>query len=155
MILIQNLGKDIAKNNKIGLFLCEVCDEHSIKPLNNGYRDKSCGCARTKHGDYGSKLYWIWSEMKKRCKCKTHSRYKYYGKRGIKVCIEWEDYKPFLQWAIVSGYKEGLTIDRKDNNGNYEPSNCHFITRSENAKKGFVDNIRTWDARGKLMPLER
>lgn len=71
----------------------------------------------------------------------NHTNYITYKLRGIKVCEEWLlSAKVFYEWAIASGWKEGLTIDRIDSNGNYEPFNCRFITRSENSKKARLEN---------------
>ena len=70
--------------------------------------------------------------MKQRCqnpKCKAYNNY---GARGIKVCEEWQQFEPFLAWALANGYKKGLDLDREDNDGNYEPSNCRWISRRQN-----------------------
>jgi hypothetical protein len=77
-------------------------------------------------------IYWAWKSMKQRCKNPRCKAYKNYGARGIKVCEEWESFEPFLQWCLSNGYSKGLDLDRKDNNGNYEPDNCRWITRAEN-----------------------
>lgn len=70
--------------------------------------------------------------MKARCYNATHDRYKDYGARGIVVCDEWlNDFTVFYDWAMNNGYKENLTIDRIDVNGNYEPSNCRWVTSKE------------------------
>lgn len=72
--------------------------------------------------------------MKTRCYNKNNSKYKYYGERGIKICDEWlNDFKTFYDWAMNNGYREGLSIDRIDNEGNYEPSNCKWSTAKEQA----------------------
>lgn len=85
----------------------------------------------SKRGPY-YRLYRIWSGMKNRCLSPTCSSYDRYGGRGIKVCDEWvESYLAFKTWAIANGYKNDLTIDRIDVDGNYEPDNCRWATYSE------------------------
>ena len=75
-------------------------------------------------------LYYIWKDMKSRCLNPKDKSYKYYGSRGIKVCEEWKNNMAnFIEWALENGWKKGLTIDRKNNDGNYEPKNCSFVTR--------------------------
>jgi len=104
---------------------------------------KSCGCLShevkltvgkniIKHGFSNTKLYKVWLSMIYRCCKDSFKGYSNYGGRGIKVCNEWlNDYLAFREWALKNGYKEGLTIERKDNEGNYEPLNCKWITRKE------------------------
>ncbi len=79
-------------------------------------------------------LFTVLNTMKSRCNNKNVHAYKWYGGRGIKVCDEWRVFKVFEAWAYANGYQKGLTIDRIDNDGNYEPSNCRWITQSENSK---------------------
>lgn len=87
-----------------------------------------------KHGGKGTKLYEVWYSMRRRCNCQNSNAYKYYGGRGISVCKEWaNDFSKFREWAIANGYREGLSIDRIDVNGNYEPQNCRWTTAKEQA----------------------
>ena len=83
------------------------------------------------HHETKTKLHKRWESMIARCEYPKHPHYKDYGERGISVCEEWHDYEKFRAWAIKNGYSDNLTIDRIDNNGNYEPSNCRFITIKE------------------------
>jgi hypothetical protein len=116
-----------------------------------GGNTKSCGCLsvefnRTrkpgkKHGLYLTKLYAIWVSMRQRCSNPKSQEYSSYGGRGITISPEWDDFKKFYDWAMSHGYKEGLSIDRIDNDGNYSTENCQWLTRSENASKG---NRRTF-----------
>lgn len=77
-------------------------------------------------------IYWAWKSMKQRCKNPNCKAYKNYGERGIKVCEEWEEFEPFLSWSLSNGYSKGLDLDRKDNDGDYTPDNCRWISREEN-----------------------
>ena len=86
-----------------------------------------------KYGMKNTRLYNVWGGMKNRCRNKNSSDYVDYGGRGISYCKEWEDFIPFYNWAIENGYEEGLSIDRVDNNGNYEPSNCRWATTKQQA----------------------
>lgn len=86
-----------------------------------------------KHGGNGTRLYIIWKHMRSRCNTPTDKKYYRYGGRGIKVCSEWDDFTAFREWALNNGYRDDLTIDRIDNDGNYEPNNCKWSTQKEQA----------------------
>lgn len=81
---------------------------------------------RKNQGKSGTRLYSIWSGMKRRCYDNRADSYKNYGQRGIKVCDEWMEFENFEKWANLSGYSNDLSLDRIDNDGNYEPSNCRW-----------------------------
>lgn len=84
-------------------------------------------------------LYFVWTGMVRRCLQKDHKSYKNYGRRGITVCKEWNPNTPgafesFVQWSLNNSYKIGLQLDRIDNNGNYEPGNCMYVTPLSNGQ---------------------
>lgn len=84
------------------------------------------------HGDTGTRLHRIWKSMKGRCYLKSWKPYKWYGARGIEVCEDWKNsYLKFREWAIHEGYQDTLELERIDVNGNYEPSNCKWVTHHE------------------------
>lgn len=106
--------------------------------LKNG-NTQGCGCKsketariRSLNSHRRTRVYSIYNCMKQRCYNQNNKGYKNYGGRGIKICEEWlNDYAKFYDWAIKSGYKDDLTIDRIDVNGNYEPLNCKWSTCKE------------------------
>jgi len=139
---------------------CDCGNEVDIRgcSLTSG-NTTSCGCynrertaeAHTVHGmNRQGKIhpvYHIWSTMIQRCENPNDKRYKDYGGRGIKVYKAWHDPAVFIDWALSHGWREGLTIDRIDNNGNYEPSNCRWVTRKEQARNKRSNRLITFNGK--------
>lgn len=118
------------------------CGNEVIKPRRNLIRNKvkSCGCINKErmkighpiHGQSHTRLYKLWKGMRRRCNDKNNDRNnKYYVSKGIMVCDEWNDFEIFMNWAYENGYRDGLSIDRIDNNKDYCPDNCRFVTMDE------------------------
>lgn len=127
----------VSNRNKYWKCQCD-CGNTSIVSgalLRNGHT-KSCGCLvkergyqmLIKHGLFNKnrRLYGVWHSMRERCFNPNCHAYKDYGGRGITVCSEWNNFEPFYEWAISNGYKDNLTLDRINVNGNYEPNNCRW-----------------------------
>lgn len=146
------------ENKTSGTYWICQCDCGNIKSINTselgGNRTKSCGCLKreilkkqqeTTHGETNTRLYSIWRAMKKRCYQPTSAGYKNYGGRGIVVCDDWVcSYENFRDWALKNGYKENLTLDRLNNDGNYEPSNCRFSTYIQQANNKRTNRVLTY-----------
>lgn len=150
--IISFLPYEKKKNVKV-VCICPKCGKETSKILTdikNGYT-RSCGCEKllklmsrsTKHGYSKTRLYRVYHGMVDRCCDVNNKSYKDYGGRGITICDQWLNEKiSFFEWACNNGYTDDLTIERKNVNGNYEPSNCTFIPNEEQAlnRRTRIDN---------------
>ena len=121
---------------------------------------KSCGCINLeriktmgiKHNCRKTRLYKTWANMKSRCQNPNATNYSNYGGRGIQVCDEWKNsFENFRDWALSNGYKDDLTIDRIDVNGNYKPSNCRWATNKQQGNNKSDNREITYNGRTKTL----
>jgi len=139
---IINEVEQTTKNLRRFLVKCECGNERDLNlPVLANGKSRSCGCLKADEirdrdnyqGIKGTPIYRIWENMKTRCYNKKSEKYHCYGGRGITVCDEWlHDPKAFYDFAVSSGWTPDSQIDRKDNDGNYSPDNCRFVSREVN-----------------------
>lgn len=146
--LLTVIGID-DRGTKKTYWMCQ-CDCGNVKSVRSDSllsgAVKSCGCLKKKqdrlnltanhsHKMSGTRIYHEWQGIKGRCFNKNDARYARYGGRGITVCDEWRnDFQSFYDWAMANGYSDNLTIDRKDNDGNYCPENCRWVDDQTQAR---------------------
>ena len=146
-ILIEDLGmmyptESSKRKSRFGIYKCGFCG-NEFKAHTNSIKNKntkSCGCYQKRrakesnetHGLGYTRLCKIWAHLKDRVLNPKHTNYNDYGGRGITICDDWLDIHNFYTWAMLNGYEEnkGLSIDRIDNDGNYEPNNCRWTTKT-------------------------
>src|SRR5688572_18454956 len=161
-VVLKDLGFAQFKSQLQRVFLvrcdCGVTKQMALYEISSG-RIKTCGLCKPrgyKHGMAYHPLNRVYSGIKTRCYDKYSVPFKNYGGRGIKMCDEWlNDKTTFFEWAIKSGYGKGLEIDRINNDGNYEPSNCRWVTRKLQASNrrsnkhitynGITMTLSQWD----------
>jgi hypothetical protein len=145
LTVLSVVGRD--KNNK---YIVECICECGNKIITSGTsvklgKAKSCGCyqkemarkAKTTHGLVYHPLHTTWMNIKQRCSNENKHDYKWYGGSDIGICEEWkDDFKNFYNWCISNGWKEGLEIDRINNEEWYSPENCQWITQQKNKECG-------------------
>lgn len=135
---------------------CGVIADYVFDSVKRGYTH-SCGCLKTDrlkqfpnartHGLKYHPIYRVWDGMKQRCYNPNHEGFEYWGGKGIIVCPQWkDDFKTFFDWAILNGWRKGLTIERRKSEFNYEPSNCYFATYR--AQRMNMDDIKAFFAWG-------
>lgn len=154
------------RENGRNFCLC-LCDCGTKKTVRKDHllsgKTVSCGCYQkeitaersNKHGMRNTRLYLCWRNMKSRCYNPNSTEFYLYGGRGVVVCEEWHSFETFYKWAMANGYRDDLTIDRIDNDGNYEPGNCRWSTPQEQALNrstkvmitynGVTKHISEWD----------
>lgn len=138
----------------VGYFDCDCGNKNvpiHLSAIKCGYR-KTCGCLRMNKQCISShdrnKLYNTWRGMKRRCLDSSCKHYHNYGGRGIAICQEWlDDFDNFVDWALLSGWKEGLTLEREDVDGNYCPENCSWKTMKEQHRNRRDNVVYTYNGK--------
>ena len=137
------IGFSHSAKNRASLWFCRCeCGAERVVSFSNlrQGRTRSCGCLHseiaagklTKHGLTKSPIYALWAHMRDRCNRPSNESFPRYGGRGIAVCKEWDSAESFIVWATANGWREGLQIDRIDNNSGYNPGNCRFVDGATN-----------------------
>ena len=146
LTVVEEVEQDGYLRRFVCLCKCGTTTTAVLQRLRNGTKH-SCGCLHKEssaangranpavtHSRSDQPIYNTWRGMLGRCKHRSNRFYHNYGGRGISVCDEWQDAATFIKWAFENGWKEGLQIDRVDNDGNYCPGNCRFVTRKQNCR---------------------
>lgn len=136
--LIPPFRSPTGRWNYRGEYRCNLCGRVVNVERDHARRKQTCGCydTHTRHGHARdgkrSTLYRRWTSMKDRCLNPHNNAFSCYGGRGITICSEWMTFPPFAHWALGSGFRKELELDRIDVNGNYAPDNCRWATPQQN-----------------------
>lgn len=144
-LTVIKFDQELSTNKKENYWICKCnCGNEEFfsvsgHKLRSGKKQRCQLCTNKKisesqkqHGMKYTKIYSLWNSMKQRCDYPKTNGYDNYGGRGIKVCEDWKNsFVEFYEWSLNHGYIEGLSIDRIDNYGNYEPNNCRWVTNKE------------------------
>lgn len=160
LTVVERASDYVSPNkHKLARWLCRCDCGNNIIAIGCSLKRKStqsCGCLQkelaankhTTHSKYGCRLYRIWIAINQRCNNPKNNEFNAYGGRGITVCEEWNNnFQVFYDWALRNGYADNLTIDRINVNGNYEPSNCKWATRKEQANNTRRNRIITYNGK--------
>lgn len=165
LVAVESVGRDSRSTYRLWRCICDCGNECYVNTNNLTSGDtRSCGCLKSEltskrnstHHKSNHRLYAVWSGIKYRCYNKHCRGYENYGGRGISVCDEWlNSFESFYEWAIDNGYDEDAprgkcTIDRIDNDGNYDPSNCRIVDMKTQAR-----NRRKFHRRRNVQPVEQ
>ena len=149
MELIKKLEiRDFGKfKRRVALYKCSLCGREVVRVFRKTRGYKNCGCrhSKFKHGESKTKIYNSWLAMMSRCYNSRNVAYKRYGGRGITVFEKWHDFLEFKKWSISNGFSEGLQIDRIDNDGDYTPYNCRWVTPAINSRNSPSTKLRIQD----------
>lgn len=146
LTVVAEIGRNRFKHV---IWLCQCsCGNHIARSTSNLTQGVFTGCkecegisraqSKTTHGRSDERLYGVWQTMRGRCFNSDDYHFRWYGAKGITVCQDWDNYPAFREWALSKGYRQGLTIERVNAGGNYEPSNCEWITQSENSRRSQI-----------------
>lgn len=131
---------------------CGTVIERRSDIVKNGLAKCDCQYKSERHGQTRTPLYRAWSAMRNRCQNASNEEYKNYGERGIKVCKEWgNSFCEFYKWSMLNGYKDGLTIDRIDNNKGYSPDNCRWVDMKTQCNNRRSNRMITYNGKTQTM----
>ena len=148
LTVIASLGYEKGRSSWYCQCSCGWFKITDSKALQEG-ATSSCGCMRSTHGKAGTPLYKVWASMRERCNNPNSKTYKHYGERGIRVCERWDSFECFM--ADMGPRPDGTSIERKNNDGDYDPSNCYWATDYEQAQN--TTRTRLLSAGGRTMTI--